>query len=944
MTELKQTTSPQGETTRRAVLVGQSVIGNTFLFLALGIYLMVTTGSWQSIAFTAWLVLGEILTFFGTVAIRRGRMNLGGWLLLGGNMFGAIFASNLFVSLGYVAAVYILVTAYFTILYALPKEARRSGWTIAILALAFAIAVEVINPAWRQVSQLMLTVSPILTATLGIAFTAIIARQAWVNGYLRYRIIIILSAVLVPIMVASTWYNIQAQRNDLKNELINKAETVAIDGAATIGHLLEDAIANGSLTTQQVFDTKYQLYWKFDPSTYQFDGDPASLGKYHTAYDSYTDEHWQKLLDSYLNQSDFVFAVPVDENGYIPTHNTRWSSWDGSPATDRSKRIFNDPVGLNAARNTQPTLVQVYPRPGTGETLLDVSAPIYVNGEHWGAFRVGTVLVENNLFAKSSIQSTTMRSIVFSVVLVIIIIASSWFLGGYIARPLEKLTESASQLASGQFDEVVEASDITEVKTLATTFNGMASQLKDLFGSLEQRVAERTQILKLAADVGRAVSQVRALDVMLKGACELILKEFNLYYVQVYLTDPSGSTLRLEAGTGTVGEQLVGRGHSLPLDSGSVNGRAAVDKQTVLIPDTTPSATFRQNPLLPETRGEMAVPLIVGEQVVGVLDIQSSQPGVLTEEVLPAFEALAGQLAVAIQNANLLEEAEQARAEVEKQARRLVRTSWSEHLDAIHKPEQIGFVFDHNQVAPLDEVDASQFPGNGQAVSAPIAVSGEPLGSLVVELDEETRREQTTELVNIVARQVAQQLENLRLLESAERYRYEAEQAARRQARESWREYIGTKTGESLGYLYDLKEVRPYSNGHDAEVSVLTLPLKVRDEAVGKLAVQGLTPVDKDSLELVNVIAERLGAHIEGLRLTQQIQSRAQREQALRQITNAVRSSTDLTTILRTAVRELGTVTGRRAIIRMAMSDQSDGENQVLDKNESSENADGGMS
>ena len=116
-----------------------------------------------------------------------------------------------------------------------------------------------------------------------------------------------------------------------------------------------------------------------------------------------------------------------------------------------------------------------------------------------------------------------------------------------------------------------------------------------------------------------------------------------------------------------------------------------------------------------------------------------------------------------------------------------------------------------------------------------------------------------------MARQVAQQLENLRLLESAERYRYEAEQAARRQTREGWQEYIRSRTEDSLGYLYDLKEVRPHSNGQD-DPSALTLPLKVRDEKVGKLSVQGLEPDDKESFELANAVAERLGAHIENLR------------------------------------------------------------------------------
>jgi len=409
---------------------------------------------------------------------------------------------------------------------------------------------------------------------------------------------------------------------------------------------------------------------------------------------------------------------------------------------------------------------------------------------------------------------------------------------------------------------------------------------------------------------------------MLEDACELIQKEFDLYYVQVYLTDPGQTTLRLQAGTGEVGAQLRERGHRLPLNASSINGRAAVEKRAVVISDTAESATFRPNELLPDTRGEMAVPLIIAEKVVGVLDMQSSQPGVLNEEVLPAFEALAGQLAVAIQNANLVAEAEAARAEVEAQARRLVRTGWVEHLDAIHKPEHIGFVFDRNEIAPLDE--AGELPDESRAVSAPISLTGEELGSLVVELDDGNKNEQTRELVNIVARQVAQQIENLRLLESAERYRFEAEQAARRQTREGWQEYIKTKTGATLSYLYDLNEVRPYRNGHETDESALTLPLKVRDETLGKLSVDGLTPDDKDSLELASAVAERLGAHIESLRLSEQIEKRAHREQTLREITSALRGSTNPETIMRTAVRELGSILGRKIIVQVLPSEQGD--------------------
>ena len=475
-----------------------------------------------------------------------------------------------------------------------------------------------------------------------------------------------------------------------------------------------------------------------------------------------------------------------------------------------------------------------------------------------------------------------------------------------ISGPIVRLNAVAEQVAKGDLLAQAQVETDDETGALATTFNKMTAQLRELIETLEQRVADRTQNLELAAEVGHAVSQIRALDVMLRDACELILKEFDLYYVQVYLTDSGQTTLNLEAGTGEVGEELLAHGHNLPLNTASINGRAAIEKRAVVIPDTTQNASFRQNPLLPETRGEMAVPLIVGDRVVGVLDMQTRSPGKLTEELLPAYEALAGQLAVAIQNANLVAEADQARAEVEAQARRLIRANWDEHLDAIHRPEQFGFVFDGDEVAPL--VETEEILDEEHTVWAPISLTGEELGSLVVEVEGESKKDQTDELVAIVARQVAQQIENLRLLESAERYRQEAEKAAHLQTVEGWQEYIESRKTDSLGFLYDLKEVRPYSNGHE-EVDALTLPLKARDERVGKLAVKGLTADDQEAFELVNSVAERLGAHIESLRLFEEtkrgqveLDKRARQLAAVAQVSTASSQELDVQNMLETVV------------------------------------------
>lgn len=518
---------------------------------------------------------------------------------------------------------------------------------------------------------------------------------------------------------------------------------------------------------------------------------------------------------------------------------------------------------------------------------------------------------------------------IIGLVLTLLALGILWFLSGQIVRPVRALTSVANAVSQGNLNVKAEVQATDETGVLANAFDLMITQLRDSFARLEERVAERTRNLELAAEVGRTVSQVRALDVMLTDAAELIRKQFDLYYVQVYLTDPRRENLNLQAGTGQVGEQLLARRHRLPINTASINGRAAVERKSVVISDTASSLTFKPNPLLPGTRSEMAVPLLIGERVVGVLDMQSERPGSLSQEILPAFEALAGQMAIAIQNASLLAEAEEARREVELQAQRLSRSNWAEYLDAIHKPEESGFIFEQNKIAPLAQ---SNEPLTEGALVAPITVTGEMLGNLVVEMEGRSSIAGAGELVNTVARQVAQQIENLRLLDSAERYRAEAEQASRRLTHEGWQDYLDQKSVNGLGYVYDLKEVRPCSEEEVGRVqdASLSLPLKVRDETVGKLAVQGLGSGDEEAAGLAAAVAERLGAHIEGLRLSQQTeqalattQKQARREQALRQITSAVRGSTDPSVILRTAARELGNILGRQTVVRLATAKET---------------------
>ena len=144
----------------------------------------------------------------------------------------------------------------------------------------------------------------------------------------------------------------------------------------------EKAINNGTLSIGQVFDTFYIPIPDTNPQ------------KYKTQYDLFSDEAIRPVIDNCLKKdSRLIFTVLVDKNGYLPTHNTKYSQpLTGDPEKDvkwnRTKRIFNDTTGLAAASNKEEYLFQKYSR-DTGEEIRDLSVPIFINGQHWGAIRIG---------------------------------------------------------------------------------------------------------------------------------------------------------------------------------------------------------------------------------------------------------------------------------------------------------------------------------------------------------------------------------------------------------------------------------------------------------------------------------------------------------------------------------------------------------------------------
>ncbi|HSO27380.1 MAG TPA: GAF domain-containing protein, partial [Anaerolineales bacterium] len=448
-----------------------------------------------------------------------------------------------------------------------------------------------------------------------------------------------------------------------------------------------------------------------------------------------------------------------------------------------------------------------------------------------------------------------------------------------ITRPVSALAQSAQEITQGNLDVEVRIESHDEFGLLAQTFNGMVRRLREAFSLLESRVSDRTRDLALAAELGRNLSQVYDLDVLLQTAVDLIRERFDLYYTQIYLTNETQQILALRAGTGEVGQRLRQARHTLPLGPGSINGTAAAEKAPVIVADTAKDARFQANSLLPFTRSEMAIPMLIGERVVGVLNLQSDQPDELTEENLPAFVALAGQLAIAIENATLFTETLEARVEIENYTRRITRAGWENYLDGIERPSTLNYVFNGETAT----VQAEAAPDNDQGadLAAPIAIVNEPVGSIQIELeDDRLWTENDLTLLQMVAKEVGQHIENLRLLEDASRYQAEAEKALRRLTQEAWQTTQG-KTELVDGLVYDRKQVRQLPAAELPEAAVITQPMRIHNEVIGELSIAAVSGMDEtEAAELTAVVANQLSRHLENLRLaeaTEQALGEAQR-------------------------------------------------------------------
>lgn len=275
-----------------------------------------------------------------------------------------------------------------------------------------------------------------------------------------------------------------------------------------------------------------------------------------------------------------------------------------------------------------------------------------------------------------------------------------------IAEPTERLTELAESLAEGKLEERVEVEWADEFGRLGTAFNEMADRLRLSYSDLEQKVADRTEALErrsnqleAAARVARDATAIQDVDQLLAETVRLISARFGFYHTGIFLLDEREEYALLRAASSEGGQHMLARGHRLRVGQAGIVGYVVGRGEPRIALDVGADAVYFDNPDLPGTRSEVALPLRARGEVIGALDVQSTEAQAFAEDDIAVLQTLADQVAVAIDNARLFHRLQES-LEAERRAYgELSAQQWQELLRA--QPE-LGYRYDPRHLLASD--------------------------------------------------------------------------------------------------------------------------------------------------------------------------------------------------------------------------------------------------
>jgi GAF domain-containing protein len=353
-------------------------------------------------------------------------------------------------------------------------------------------------------------------------------------------------------------------------------------------------------------------------------------------------------------------------------------------------------------------------------------------------------------------------------------------------RPINSLTETVKAITSGILDRVAPVESDDEIGTLARAFNVMSAQQKDLINNLERRVAERTldlehrsAQLQAAADVGHASATIRKVDELLPLVTQLISDRFSFYHVGIFMMDENKEYAVLKATNSEGGKRMLARGHRLKVGQQGIVGYVTSKQEPRIALNVGEDAVFFNNPDLPETQSEMALPLMVGEELLGALDVQSTQTAAFTDQDARTLRVLADQVAIALNSARLLEQTQQLLDAERRAYGKITRDVW---MDQYRSLVNLGYT--RNPVGIQSIRDISDSPTrellwDGQAVVdgtdqsmlyVPVRIRNQTIGILKLQQTDEVGQWEAEDikLMETLAEQISLALESARSYEETQ--------------------------------------------------------------------------------------------------------------------------------------------------------------------------------
>jgi GAF domain-containing protein/HAMP domain-containing protein len=374
-------------------------------------------------------------------------------------------------------------------------------------------------------------------------------------------------------------------------------------------------------------------------------------------------------------------------------------------------------------------------------------------------------------------------TVILAVLIASLMIGAALGAAQLVANPISRMTRTAVQIAKGDIQARMPVESNDEIGTLAGTFNVMADQLETTLTGLEGEVSSRTADLnrraaqlQTAAQVAREAASIRDIDQLLDQVTRLISARFNFYHSGIFLLDEAGEYAILRGASSEGGTRMLARDHKLAVGKKGIVGFVAEARKPRIALDVGADATFFDNPDLPLTRSEMALPLMIANQVIGVLDVQSKMPSAFSDEDVEVLQILADQIALAIDNVRLLAASQDALKQLENLYKRQVQQAWGARL----KERPIAYRYDRLQVKPADTPEHSsatrvgpnghQETSNDLTMIAPIALRGQKVGSVVLKRDDGQHpwSHEEKALMGDVVRQLSLALENTRLYEETQ--------------------------------------------------------------------------------------------------------------------------------------------------------------------------------